>query len=207
MSETPQFVDVDSDAGSGKEGIGQWTELFDGKTLDGWKANEAPRSFYVQDGCIVANGQPTSHLFYVGDPKPFKNFELEAEVKTEPTANSGIFFHTKFQNHNSPHKGFEAQINNTYPTDPRRTGSLYGIDDVYESLVKDNEWFKYYIAVEDKHIVIKLNDKIVVDYTEPEHPKQFEDRDRKIDQGTFALQAHDDGGKTFFRSVKVRRLP
>ena len=184
-----------------------WVELFDGKSLDGWKASEATDSFYVEDGSIVAHGKPRSHLFYVGDEKPFKNFELVAEVKTEPTANSGIYFHTQFQNKDWPKKGYEAQINNSFAPDPRRTGSLYGIEDVKDPPVKDDEWFKYYITVDGKHIILRLNDTTVVDYTEPDPPKSFNNFDRKLDQGTFALQAHPDSGKTYFRSVKVRRLP
>jgi hypothetical protein len=193
---------------------GDWVQLFDGKSLDGWKASEATDSFYVQDGCIVADGKPRSHLFYMADPKPFKNFELEAEVKTEPGANSGIYFHTQYQDRDWPNKGYEAQINNSFAPDPRRTGSLYGVSDVKDPPTKDNEWFKYNIKVDGKHIVLKLDDKTVVDYTEPDEPPKFQGRDRKLSDGTFALQAHpkakdtaENGGRTFFRSVKVRRLP
>jgi len=193
---------------------GDWVQLFDGKSLDGWKASEATDSFYVKDGCIVADGKPRSHLFYMADPKPFKNFELEAECKTEPGANSGIYFHTQFQDRDWPKKGYEAQINNTFMPDPRRTGSLYGVVDVKDPPVKDNEWFKYSIKVEGKHIVLKLDDKTVVDYIEPDDPPKVQGRDRRLSEGTFALQAHprapgtdENNGRTYFRSVKVRRLP
>ncbi|HEY2827259.1 MAG TPA: DUF1080 domain-containing protein [Pirellulales bacterium] len=203
---------AEADPSSGQPG--PWVELFDGKSLDGWKPSEATDSFYVQDGCIVADGKPRSHLFYMADPKPFKNFELEAQVKTEPGANSGIYFHTQYQERDWPNKGYEAQINNTFPPDPRRTGSLYGISDVKDPPTKDNEWFKYNIKVDGKHVVLKLDDQTVVDYTEPDEPPKYQGRDRKLSDGTFALQAHpkakgtdEGGGRTFFRSVKVRRLP
>ncbi|HEY2760796.1 MAG TPA: DUF1080 domain-containing protein, partial [Pirellulales bacterium] len=139
--------------------------------------------------------------------EPFKNFELEADVKTEPTANSGIYFHTEFQDKDWPKKGYEAQINNSFPPDPRRTGSLYGIVDIADPPVKDDEWFKYYIKVDGKQIVIKLDDKTVVDYTEPETPPSFQGRDRRLSEGTFALQAHPDSGATYFKNIRVRRLP
>jgi hypothetical protein len=206
-------IQADEPAKSSSE-PGAWVELFDGKSLDGWKASEATDSFYIEDGCIVADGKPRSHLFYMADPKPFKNFELLAEVKTEPGANSGIYFHTQYQDRDWPNKGYEAQINNSFKPDPRRTGSLYGISDVKDPPTKDNEWFKYYIKVDGKHIVLKLDDQTVVDYTEPDDPAKFQGRDRKLSDGTFALQAHPkakdtdpQSGRTFFRSVKVRRLP
>ena len=95
---------------------GDWIALFDGKTLDGWKAGENSATFRVEDGMIVALG-PRSHLFYAGPVAGhnFKNFELKAEVKTAPKANSGIFFHTAFQQSGWPKKGYEVQINNTHP--------------------------------------------------------------------------------------------
>src|ERR1043166_542102 len=71
-----------------------WFSLFDGKSLDGWKANENTGTFSVVDGDIVAHG-PRSHLFYVGPVSnhDFKNFEFKAEVMTKPSSNSGIYFH------------------------------------------------------------------------------------------------------------------
>src|SRR6202041_129960 len=42
-----------------------WINLFDGKTLDGWKASDEPGTFSVEDGKIVVHG-PRSHLYYVG---------------------------------------------------------------------------------------------------------------------------------------------
>src|SRR5438874_441784 len=68
--------------------------LFDGKTLDGWKASEKEGSFSVQDGKIVVFG-PRSHLFYVGDVHghDFKNFIVRCQVMTFPGANSGFYFH------------------------------------------------------------------------------------------------------------------
>jgi Domain of Unknown Function (DUF1080) len=71
-----------------------WVEMFDGKSLKGWKANENTDSWQVKDGLLVCHG-PRSHLFYVADDKPFKNFHFKAEVKTTKGSNSGIYFHTK----------------------------------------------------------------------------------------------------------------
>src|SRR5688500_17148814 len=75
-----------------------FVSLFDGKTLDGWTAQDdaAASSFKVEDGALVCNGSFT-HLFYSGkvSDASFKNFELRAEFKTSPRSNSGIFFHTE----------------------------------------------------------------------------------------------------------------
>jgi hypothetical protein len=73
----------------------------------------------------------TAHLFYDGPVHDhnFKNFEFKADVMTKPHSNSGIYFHTQFQQSSWPEKGYEVQVNNSH-TDWRRTGSLYAIQDV-----------------------------------------------------------------------------
>ncbi len=149
-----------------------WISLFDGKSLDNWKVGANASTFKVEDGMIVVNGE-TAHLFYEGDVMnhDFKNFEFKADVMTFPGANSGIYFHTIYQENGWPAKGYEVQVNNSH-TDWRRTGSLYGVDDVKEVYVKDNEWFTEYMKVVGKKVVIKINDKVVVDYTEPDSVQQ-----------------------------------
>jgi hypothetical protein len=125
---------------------------------------------------------------------------------TTPGSNSGIYFHTTYQESGFPKKGYEVQVNNSH-TDWRRTGSLYAIEDVKEVYVKDNVWFTEQIIVKGKHVVIKINDKTVVDYTEPEDVQRPDDmKERLISSGTFALQGHDPKSKVYFKNIRVRAL-
>jgi hypothetical protein len=186
-----------------------WVSLFDGKSLNGWKVGENATTFSVDSGMIIVHGK-TAHLFYDGKvlDHSFKNFEFKADVKTMPGANSGIYFHTLYQQASWPEKGYEVQVNNSH-TDWRRTGSLYGIMDVKEQYIKDNEWFTEYIKVEGKRVIIKLNDRIVVDYTEPENVTQIRGTDdplRVISSGTFALQGHDPKSIVYFKNIMVKPL-
>ncbi len=187
-----------------------WIELFNGENMDGWKASENKDSWKIVDGNLVCKG-PRSHLFYVGNDTPFRNFEFECEVMTTPGSNAGIYIHTKYQEVGWPKAGHEVQVNITHG-DPKKTGSLYGIVNVgaddLEGVVKDNEWYTTHITVKGKHVTVKINDKTVVDYTEPEDQKTFSaEFDRTLGEGTFALQAHDPESKVMFRNLKVRRLP
>ena len=184
-----------------------WISLFDGKSLNGWKVGDHAETFSIENGTISVHGQ-TAHLFYDGPVMNhvFKNFEFKAEVMTKPGANSGIYFHTTYQQGGWPSKGYEVQVNNSH-TDWRRTGSLYGIQDVKETYVKDDEWYTEYIKVEGKHVMVKLNDKTVVDYTEPADLKRPDDmKDRIISNGTFALQGHDPKSQVYFRNIFVKPL-
>jgi type 1 glutamine amidotransferase len=179
-----------------------WIELFDG-TLNNWKASENKDTFSVRDGMIMVDG-PRSHLFYEGpvNNANFKNFELKVEVMTKSRANSGIYFHTEYQERGWPDKGFEVQVNNTH-SDWRKSGGLYGIQDVRESQ-KDNEWFTEHIIVRGKHVITKINGEKKVDWTQPE---DWKNSGRRISSGTFALQGHDPKSVIFYRSVKVKPLP
>jgi len=193
---------LSNNAQAGEKG---WKSLMDGKTFKGWKANENKESWKIEEGSFVCHGE-RSHLFYVGDDKPFKNFEFKCQVKTLPQSNAGIYFHTKYQDTGWPKYGYEAQVNNTHH-DPKKTGSLYAVKNVFEAPAKDNEWFDYYIKVEGKHILIVVNGKTCVDWTEPSDRKTGEDFTRILDQGTFCLQAHDRISKVYFRNIQVKRLP
>ncbi|MBI3653540.1 MAG: DUF1080 domain-containing protein [Acidobacteria bacterium] len=185
-----------------------WISLFDGKTLNGWKANENPATFSVANGAIVVNGL-RSHLFYVGavNHHNFKNFEWKADVMTTPGSNSGMYFHTAFQETGWPAKGYEVQVNNTH-ADPRKTGGLNAIQDVLQAPVKDNEWFTQHIIVQGKRIIVKVNGKTLVDYTEPENAERPKDlAGRLLSSGTFALQGHDPKSKVYFKNIMVKVLP
>jgi hypothetical protein len=186
-----------------------WINLFDGKSLNGWKVGENASTFSVDSGMIIVHGK-TAHLFYDGKVHnhQFKNFEFKADVKTMPGANSGIYFHTQYQQASWPEKGYEVQVNNSH-TDWRRTGSLYGIMDVKEQYIKDYEWYTEYIKVEGKRVFIKLNDRVVVDYTEPDNVKSVRELDdslRILSSGTFALQGHDPKSIVYFKNIMVKAL-
>lgn len=179
--------------------------IFDGKSFDGWKmADENQTAWKVENGAIVANGS-RSHLYYVGDEEPFVNFELKIDAMTEPGSNGGIYIHTAYQALGWPKQGYEVQVNQTH-TDWRKTGSLYSVQDVRENFAKDNEWYSYHIIVKGKHITIKVNDKVAVDWEEPADRKPGADFTRILDKGTIALQAHDPKSVIRYKNIRIKRL-
>jgi len=148
-----------------------WVDLFDGRSLEGWRPSENKNSWKVVEGQLAADG-PRSHLFYTGpvNGADFRNFELEVEVLARPACNSGVYFHTAYQERDFPRKGFEIQIDNTATgeggyRERKKTGSLYGLRNVYKQFVPDDQWFKIHAAVRGKNVQIRLNGMLVVDYT------------------------------------------
>ncbi len=184
-----------------------WQLLFDGRTLDGWRASDQPGTFSVKDGEIVVHG-PRSHLFYVGTVAQhrFQDFELSVELKTWPRANSGVYFHTEWQAVGWPAKGYEVQVNNSH-SDPSRTGGLWGVVDYPEVTATDGEWQTLTIRVQGQRVITRINGRLIVDYTEPPNPPRAQGLEQRLLKGgTFALQGHDPGSETHFRNIKVRVL-
>lgn len=181
----------------------EWVSLFNGKNLEGWRVNENRTSIFVDDGMLVVQG-PRAHAYYEGYARDadFKDFHLKAEVMTKPASNSGLYFHTRYQEEGWPDRGYESQVNNTHG-DPKKTGGLYNVQDVFDAPAKDNEWFTYEIIVQGKRIQLKINGKTTVDYTEPE---DLDRPERQLSHGTFAIQAHDPKSVVYFKNLKVKRL-
>ncbi len=184
-----------------------FVSLFNGKDLSGWKVSENPASARVEDGKLVTNG-PRAHVFYVGDVKShvFKNFEFKCDVLVKPGSNAGIYFHTEFQEKGWPDKGFECQVCSKDYKDPKKTGSLYGVKDLAESPVKDDEWFEYHILVKGRKVEIRLNGKSVNEWTQPDDYAAKGFKGRILGSGTFALQCHDPGSTVWFKNLRVKPL-
>jgi hypothetical protein len=195
----------------------EWRSLFDGHSLAGWKANVDPEAWSVADGAIRAHAVKTaSHLFYVGEHadgvEAFKDFELEAVVRGEPGANSGIFVHTDMAVRNDQNllaNGYEIQLNSS-EIEKRKTGSLYAVVDLDKSPVDETQWFTLYVRIDGKRIVVRVNDQTVVDYTEPDdvvRPPERAGRKLNPKGAGIALQAHDPKSTFYFKSIRVRPLP
>jgi hypothetical protein len=193
-----------------QESPGDWVTLFDGTDLEGWESNEETADvFTVEDGTLkVAGGR--AHLFYMGtggDAPEFQDFVLQARVKTTAGSNSGIFFHTAPQAKGWPEQGFEAQVNSTH-RDRRKTGSIYGVQDVRDDAPStDEEWFDYEIRVEGDTITTRINGEIAAQWTQPaDWTPPGNMPGRKIGSGTFAIQGHDPRSVVYFDDIKVKRL-
>ncbi len=195
-------VPLGAAAAEAEEGF---TPLMDGKTFDGWKkAEENPDTWKIEDSAFVAHGN-RCHLFYVGDQQPFKNFDLKVDVWTAPHSNGGIYFDTKYQAEGWPKGGFECQVNNTH-SDWIKTGSLYGLVNIANSPAVDGKWWTQEIIVKGNSVTVLVDGKRVFEYNEPPGAVAGRDFERKISEGTFALQGHDPGSTVKYKNIRVKKL-
>ena len=181
-----------------------WQVLFDGSSMDGWKIAENEDSVKLEDGLMVLGGE-RAHVFWMGEDgkASFENFEAEVVFQTAESANAGLFFHTKWQEKGWPAWGLECQMNATHK-DPRKTGSIYAIQDVDTPGHKDGEWVSMKLKVEGRNVKVWVNGELHNEWTQPEDHSWEK---KRIKSGTFAFQAHDPGSVVKVKSFKVKPLP
>ena len=191
-----------------------WVKILDAKTFKDWKVAPADAKGKVVDeentkrvetGDPKNDGRWTFHdgilhgeggVSHIFSPRSdYENFAYKATIKISDKGNSGQYFRTAF-GPGFP-KGYEAQVNSTH-ADPKRTGSLYNFVDVKEMLVPPDTWFTQEVIADGNHIIIKVNDKTVVDYV---------DKKNTYLKGHFAFQQHNLGSDVWIRDVLVKELP
>jgi cytochrome c len=164
-----------------------WREIFDGKTLAGWRNyggdENAVRKWRVENGTLALAqdgvfpmweliksatiGGPGGDLVYYREK--FRDFELSLQWKISPGGNSGIFYLVKDETENvSWRTGIEMQVlDNDGHADGKikthRAGDLYDLIAADPETVRPpGEWNDVLIRVKDNHIEHWLNGVKVV---------------------------------------------
>ena len=69
---------------------GEWIELFDGRSLDGWVAHGGAAKFTAEDGAVVGESVAGTGNSFLCTEALFEDFELELEFRVDPALNSGV---------------------------------------------------------------------------------------------------------------------
>ena len=104
-----------------------WTNLFDGKTFNGWKKITGNATYEIENGAIVGITVPNTPNTFLVTEKEYGDFVLELEVKIEDTtSNSGIQFRShydpKLNNGKGRVYGYQYELD---PSSRKWTGGLY----------------------------------------------------------------------------------
>ncbi|WEK35867.1 MAG: DUF1080 domain-containing protein [Candidatus Pseudobacter hemicellulosilyticus] len=104
-----------------------WTNLFDGKTLNGWKTLSGQAEYKVENGAITGTTIPGSPNTFLVTEKEYGDFVLELEIKMEDTtSNSGIQFrsHLNPEGNNGTGRvyGYQFEVD---PSSRKWTGGIY----------------------------------------------------------------------------------
>ncbi len=72
-----------------------WTDLFNGKDLEGWVQRGGKATYVVEDGCIVGTSTLNTPNTFLCTGRDYGDFILEYEFKVDPKLNSGVQFRSR----------------------------------------------------------------------------------------------------------------
>jgi len=172
----------------------EWTPLFNGKDLEGWKATGG--KWTVEDGCLLGQ-QDNGKVGDLWTTKEFDNFELRFTYKVVWPANSGIWYRgTSYQFDILKYKSPLAYSGSLYCPACRTTFIFVNLD---ESLENRDGWNEGRVYANGDHLIHWLNGKQV-----------GECHDKTGAKGKIGIQIHggDFGGgmKIFLKKIELRPL-
>ena len=187
----------------------EWRDLFDGKTLAGWKQLGGNANYRVQDGAIVGSSSNEGGNSFLCTEETFGDFVLELEFKVHPNLNSGVQIRSESreQYRNGRVHGYQVEID---PSDRAWTGGIYDesrrgwIADLKDNpearkAFKQGEWNLFRIEAIGDKIRTWVNGVPAADLT-----------DSMTARGFIALQVHgteqDDPMEVKWRKIRIQDL-
>src|SRR5262245_11287624 len=173
---------------TGQTGPG-WTQLFDGKSLDGWsQLGEA--NWRIEDGAIVADQGKGGHLV---SKDSYKNFQIYAEFWSDEKANSGIFIRCKDPKKIGARDCYEMNIFDSRPDPSYGTGAIVYFAEANPALKAAGKWNTFEITANGRQLAIVLNGQ-----------KTAEVKNGMFEEGHLTLQYG--AGVIKFRKVAIKPL-
>lgn len=145
-----------------------FTDLFDGKSLDGWKLINGKGPGYVpQNGILVCPADGGGNLF---TEKEYANFVLRFEYRLSAGGNNGVGIRAP-QTGDAAYAGMEIQLlddgHEKYKgrlKSEQYTGSIYDVFPARTGYQKPaGEWNEEEITANGRRIQVKLNGVTIID--------------------------------------------
>lgn len=189
-----------------------FTELFDGKTTNGWKLVKGRGPGYVaKDGVLVCPKEGGGNLF---TEKEYADFIFRFEFKFEPGGNNGVGIRAPLEG-DAAYAGMEIQIldhdhamykGKIKPT--QHHGSVYDVIPAKADALKPaGEWNTEEIHVKGSKIKVTLNGKVI---TEGDLSKVTDEAVIKKHPGIKRTQGHvgflGHGSHVEFRNIRIKEL-
>jgi hypothetical protein len=138
-----------------------------------------------------------------------QNFTLNLHVKTTAGAEGMILFHAP-DDGKIITKGYQVIINNSdyRAGNPQKTGSLAFIRNNFVRNTADDQWFDMQISVKANHISVKVNDKLISDYIEPDKPQRIVGNEGMIlSSGRVIIKKSSAAGSILIDKISISSLP
>lgn len=170
--------------------------IFDGKTLDGWKASSAPEYWTAADGVLMGKSDAKKKGSILWTEKTYNDFVLETEFRYTGKIDSGVFLRNESEQIQLGISGSLKRDMSCAPYIGKKKGypvNAVGVD----LLLKESEWNQLKIEVRGKKYIVTLNGKKVLDYSTDAEPVK----------GPIGLQVHPGVDmEIHFRNLRVTEL-
>ncbi|HQR34060.1 MAG TPA: DUF1080 domain-containing protein [Blastocatellia bacterium] len=190
-----------------------FVQLFDGKTLNGWKLVRGHGPGYViKDNTIVCPKDGGGNLY---TEKEYANFVFRFEFKTEPSGNNGVGIRAPYEG-DAAYQGMEIQIlddgHEMYKgkiKSEQHHGSVYDVIPARTGYLKPaGEWNSEEIMANGSRIRVTLNGVIILDadlnmVKEESVLKKHPGLKNKT--GHIGFLGH--GSLVEFRNIRIKALP
>jgi hypothetical protein len=197
---------------------GDWTPLFDGRTLDGWVQRGGKARYHVEDGAIVGTSVPNTPNSFLCTKRDYTNFVLELEFKVDEGLNSGVQIRSQALDHPTAFAGkggrevkvpagkvhgLQVEIdpsNRAWTGGVQEEGGRGWLNDLQgnenaRKAFKKGQWNHFRIECRGDSIKTALNGVPAADL-----------KDSRVRSGFIALQVHGVGGRTNPMEVRFRNL-
>ncbi|HVE38488.1 MAG TPA: DUF1080 domain-containing protein [Planctomycetota bacterium] len=215
-------------AGPGSSDSDGFQSIFDGKTLEGWKAPDMS-FFSVADGAITGEATP-KHLppynqFIVWQGGTVKNFDLRFRFRiTGPKANSGMQFRSTVKDKGLVH-GYQADIalNGPYlggiwdeygtrkslaargesveidEDGKRKIIKFADANDVVQG-IDISQWTDYRILAQGPHVLLEINGRKMSELVDRE-------RGKAAAEGVLAMPIIPEPMRVQYKDIRLKQLP
>jgi len=187
-----------------------WQNLFDGKTLNGWKRLGGKADYKVEDGVIVGTTVMNSGNTFLVTDKEYGDFDLELDLKIDsPVSNSGVQTRSHFDTAEHPGLVFGRQLEIDPSSrswsggiyDEARRQWLYPLDlhPQAKTVFKVGEYNHVKVECIGNEMKTWINNVPVAYVVDPVDPKGF-----------IGLQVHgittkeQEGKKVYFKNIKIK---
>ncbi|GAB3665599.1 DUF1080 domain-containing protein [Echinicola sediminis] len=225
---SPEVEEIKDNTLTAAEKADGWKLLFDGTSLDGWRAfngDTLPPNWIIEDGAMkglgATGGADIGGDLVYGDDE-FEEFELKFTWKISEGGNSGLFYHVvegpdyKAPYYTGPEYQVIDQLGFAQPLEKwQSVGADYAMTEPdFEGAVKPaGEWNESKIVFSTEGSSYWLNGKKTVEfvpYSEEWNAKKNSGKwtdfpDYKIaKKGLIAVQDH--GDAVWFKNIKIKKL-
>ena len=177
--------------------------LFNGKDLTGWQGD--PFLWKVEDGMVVGRSPGIAYNDFLTTTEEYSDFILRFQIQlVDNVGNSGVQIRSRRVTGSMEMIGYQVDVGpswwgSLYDESRRRVTLAAPSEATIKKALKPTDWNDYEVQASGKHIVLKLNGVVTVDYTE---------EDESIEQtGLIGLQVHSGPPlEARFRNIRIKQL-